>query len=213
MNNICQKVMKFSSLLVASAVYVFMVFDKTNPDLLRTFLMKDLQTKKIAESQIDYYHRIKKTDTQIRFAIATDRALTAMQTIPFVISLLTKNQIMYVVYAGSYGATMVAGTIMRKLVKEPRPDDAENKTSFPSGHSGVAMCVATILLIAMKNKLIGSLAVIFAFLIAGGRLLANVHYPCDVCCGILNGFLCTMLVWWCIKAFDKKFMIFHKNQQ
>ena len=212
MNDVLRKIIKFSSLLVASAVYMFMVFDKTNPDLLRTFLMKDLQTKKITESQIDYYHRIKKTNTQIRFAVATDKALLAMQVMPFVVSLLTQNSMMYVAYAGSYGATMISGVIMRKLVKEPRPDDAENKTSFPSGHSGVAMCVATILLIAMKNKLIGCFAVIFAFLIAGGRLFANVHYPIDVCCGLFNGFLCTMLVWLCIKAFDKKFMIFHKNQ-
>jgi undecaprenyl-diphosphatase len=63
------------------------------------------------------------------------------------------------------------------------PDDA----AFPSGHSTAAFAMAVS--IWFHDKKLGTLYMISAFLVAMGRIMANVHYPLDIIVGALIGTL------------------------
>lgn len=64
--------------------------------------------------------------------------------------------------------------------------------SFPSDHSSAAFAIACTVL--FYDRLAGSLFVVAAAVIAGGRLLVGAHYPGDVLAGILVGLGCAVLV-------------------
>lgn len=63
--------------------------------------------------------------------------------------------------------------------------------SFPSGHTGAAFAVASVVFLCRKDggipKGAAYFAVIAAFLIAVSRLYNAAHYPTDVLCGMLIG--------------------------
>lgn len=63
------------------------------------------------------------------------------------------------------------------------PEDA----AFPSGHSTAAFALAVS--IWLHDKKIGAIYMVSAFLVALGRILANVHYPLDTIVGALIGTL------------------------
>jgi undecaprenyl-diphosphatase len=63
-------------------------------------------------------------------------------------------------------------------------------TSFPSGHTSLAFAIAIILF--LKNKKTGALALITALFIGLGRILMGVHWPFDVLGGIGVGILCAL---------------------
>ena len=63
-------------------------------------------------------------------------------------------------------------------------DDA----SFPSGHSAIAFCVATVLLFQLPKKF-GIPAIVLAALIAFSRLYVGIHFPTDVIFGAIDGFV------------------------
>lgn len=69
--------------------------------------------------------------------------------------------------------------------------------SFPSGHTGSAFAVATVMLLCMPKKC-GIPAIFLAALIAFSRLYNGVHYPTDVlgalCIGVLTGVCAAKLV-------------------
>lgn len=60
--------------------------------------------------------------------------------------------------------------------------------SFPSGHTGAAFAVATVMLLCMPKKC-GIPAIFLATLIAFSRLYNGVHYPTDVLGALLIGVL------------------------
>ncbi len=98
--------------------------------------------------------------------------------------------------------TWIIIKMIKVVVAYPRPfETLENinvllqKTggdSFPSGHAGLTMSVATMAYF-YKPKL-GVLLFVFAFLIAISRIYVGVHYPIDVVIGMLIGFLVPALV-------------------
>lgn len=58
--------------------------------------------------------------------------------------------------------------------------------SFPSGHTGSAFAVATVMLLCLPRKY-GVTAIVLAALIAFSRLYNGAHYPTDVLTGMLIG--------------------------
>jgi undecaprenyl-diphosphatase len=67
---------------------------------------------------------------------------------------------------------------------------AEYNTSFPSGHTSLAFAIAVVLF--LKNKKAGIIALITATLIGIGRILMGVHWPLDILGGIVVGILCVL---------------------
>ena len=71
--------------------------------------------------------------------------------------------------------------------------------SFPSGHTAFYFALATV--IFYKNKIIGSLLFIGAFLICLGRVFIGIHWPSDILAGAVIG----ILVGWLVNKIFKKF--------
>ena len=60
-------------------------------------------------------------------------------------------------------------------------------SSFPSAHSALAGCLASI--IAFHHVILGGFAIFVAFLVALARVYVRVHYFSDVVVGVFIGFL------------------------
>lgn len=67
------------------------------------------------------------------------------------------------------------------------PNDTESFWSFPSGHSGGSVCLATVLSLRYKNWFVTSASVTYSLYTMFARLHLGVHYPTDVAAGALIG--------------------------
>lgn len=103
---------------------------------------------------------------------------------------------------------LVNNCLLKVLVARPRPYtvlptlevivNRPHDWSFPSGHACSSFAAACSLWRSLREKRLDWLrwcALIVAFLIAFSRLYAGVHYPTDVLCGSLIGFIGSGLVW------------------
>ena len=83
-----------------------------------------------------------------------------------------------------------------------------NDFSFPSGHTGAAFAVATVLFLYGKEgsipKKCAAWAVAAAVLIAVSRLYNAAHYPTDVLAGMLIGMLTGVLAYKLISVYGLK---------
>ena len=134
--------------------------------------------------------------------------------IPFYIALfilVLKNnesmtQIFIIVGCCALGVLLTAGIdnlIIKPLVARPRPtldpfvkytiDVANNyregSYSFFSAHAANTSCLATFMILLVRNKAFAIAMVCWALLNSYTRLYLGVHYPSDVVCGILFGAL------------------------
>ena len=67
--------------------------------------------------------------------------------------------------------------------------------SFPSGHTSSSMSVVTVLVWTLReNKLLVSLLIAFALIIAFSRIYVGVHFPFDVLVGALVGVLSGVII-------------------
>ncbi len=111
--------------------------------------------------------------------------------------------------------------LLKKIVNRPRPytmitglepvGDRPTDASFPSGHTAVAFCVATVMVLTLpwiiektKAHLIGALFVVLALVISFSRLYLGVHYPTDVFCGIMLGITYGVVATMIVRAIKKR---------
>lgn len=66
--------------------------------------------------------------------------------------------------------------------------------SFPSGHTTAAFAIAVTLALSFSTMTIIYIAL--AFLVGISRMYLGVHYPSDVCVGILLGTTCSWLIYY-----------------
>ena len=186
-----KKFLYYSSIFCATLIFIVMTIDIAKPDLIRPKKVSDFSSKNITETKLEYFYRIGKSEKQIRINDFTDIVVDVSKFIPIALSVIIQHPFMYVAYAGSYITETLTGSVLRVMVKAPRPDDINNKTSFPSGHAIYIFSVATMLLIVLRNKFFGVLMFCFAIFIAYCRVLANRHFPIDVICGACIGVFIT----------------------
>ena len=113
-------------------------------------------------------------------------------------------------------SNLVTNPLIHYLYKSPRPfialsgigqyqhllSPTEYNTSFPSEHTSLAYAIAIVLF--LKSKKIGKLALILAIIIGLGRILMGVHWPFDIVGGIGVGILCALIAHRMVKILTTK---------
>ena len=131
-----------------------------------------------------------------------------LKYIPYAISFVTSSPLIYVSYSTSIAVYMASSYVLRVIVQEPRPDDINNKTSFPSGHTVGAFCAATILALCVRLKWLSFVSILLATFVAICRLLANRHFPVDVLAGCFIGCMSATFCYLSFMIFNSKLNIF-----
>ena len=114
-----------------------------------------------------------------------------------------KRKVGFTVAAALLIDLIICNGILKPLIARIRPYDlhtgisllvkAPTDYSFPSGHTAASFAAASALLYRKDRLWIP--AMVLAALIAFTRLYLYVHYPSDVLCGILVGFLAGWIGW------------------
>src|SRR6185436_6617170 len=66
-------------------------------------------------------------------------------------------------------------------------------SGFPSDHATAAFAIAVAIM--LRDRRWGAVALVFATVLAVGRVAMGVHYPSDVLGGAALGALCALLLW------------------
>lgn len=74
---------------------------------------------------------------------------------------------------------------------------------FPSDHATGAFAIAFALV--LRDRLVGSIALVLAFVLSVGRVALGVHYPSDVSAGAVLGLIAALLLWipWARERIDR----------
>ena len=177
---------KFAYIFATLMFFVLVAHDFL-PSHHKPKMATDYANKPAVETTMEYYKRIGKTNTQIAFDIMSDIGNYALKYTPYAIAAVKKSPMIFVPYSASLALCMVSAYTLRAIVKEPRPDDINNKTSFPSGHAVGAFCAATILVLCVRLKWLTFASISLAAFVSVCRLLANRHFPVDVLAGCFIG--------------------------
>jgi len=131
-------------------------------------------------------------------ATPTIVGLTLLAVVAFRLAFGRWRESLLVAYAVAGEALIFTTTTL--LVDRPRPDvprlDAAPPTSsFPSGHTGAAVCfygaIATVVIWHTRSRwlhvVVALLAASVPLMIAGSRVYRGMHYPTDVLAGLLLG--------------------------
>ena len=98
--------------------------------------------------------------------------------------------------ASSTATTFLLNTLIKKLVKRPRPFISNTRltavyqptsTSFPSGHTSSAFSSATALVRAYPKWYVVAPAFLWSSAVGYSRMYLGVHYPTDVTAGAILG--------------------------
>jgi len=116
------------------------------------------------------------------------------------------------------GASALLTNIIKLIIQRPRPIHNElwvdsihalekysHSFSFFSSHSATTFTMAIFFyLFFHKQKLYGSIAIIWAAVVAYSRIYVAKHYPCDVMGGIIFGIMIGILGYKLFQSFKKK---------
>lgn len=209
------KILKFISLFCSTLVMLCLLIYQSNSSIIKAKFFKTQHSQEVKETELEYFKRIGKTNKQIAFDRYTTVAVNTILAVPFFTSIISKNPIMYITYAGAVILSTPITAFGKKIFKEARPDDKNDLTSFPSGHSIFAFTSASVLLLCIrreKNKAIfGCISICIAISIAIGRLLANRHWAVDVLAGSAIGCISGTLAFLLVNKINAKIRLFKYN--
>ncbi len=102
----------------------------------------------------------------------------------------------------SAALALLVNQIIGKIWHRPRPYQTHptvyhpyahsHDPSFPSDHASAAFGIA--FAVFLLDRLVGSIFLAAAVLIAAGRVIVGAHYPLDVIAGCLVGLACALVV-------------------
>jgi undecaprenyl-diphosphatase len=101
----------------------------------------------------------------------------------------------------SAALALIANRVIAAIWNRPRPFEAHHVSyvygrshdpSFPSDHASATFAIAFAVL--MFDRLVGSVFLIAAVLVAAGRVVIGVHYPGDVLAGVFVGLAAAIVV-------------------
>ena len=196
------------SYIFAASIFFVLIAHDFLPSHYRPKMATDYANKPATETTMEYYKRIGKTDKQIAFDKASDIGNYVLKYTPYAIAIVASSPLIYVSYSASIAVYMVSSYALRVIVQEPRPDDINNKTSFPSGHTVGAFCAATILALCVRLKWLTFASILLAAFVAVCRLLANRHFPVDVLAGCFIGCMSATFCYLSFMIFNSKLNIF-----
>src|SRR5262249_23961985 len=104
----------------------------------------------------------------------------------------------------SAGLALAIAHFVAIAVNRPRPFVADpsdvhlfthhaTDPSFPSDHATAAFAIAVAIL--LRDRRWGAVALVFACVLAVGRVAMGVHYPSDVLAGAVLGTACALVLW------------------
>lgn len=196
------------SYIFATLIFFVLLAHDFLPSHYRPKMATDYANKPATETTMEYYKRIGKTDMQIKIDKVSDIGNYVLKYTPYAIAAVKKSPLIYVSYSASIALYMVSSYALRVIVQEPRPDDINNKTSFPSGHTVGAFCAATILALCVRLKWLTFVSILIAIFVAACRLLANRHFPIDVLAGCFIGCTSATFCYVLFMVFNSKLNIF-----
>jgi undecaprenyl-diphosphatase len=105
----------------------------------------------------------------------------------------------------SAGLGLAVAQVITRIVDRPRPFVAHPAAvhlfshhaadpGFPSDHATAAFAIGVALL--LRNRLWGAIVLVFATILAVGRVAMGVHYPTDVIGGAVLGTLAALVLYW-----------------
>jgi undecaprenyl-diphosphatase len=115
--------------------------------------------------------------------------------------------------AAGIAISAAATTVLKAIVNRPRPyvtysdiypDQIDNSSSFPSGHSSVAFATATSLTLITKKWYVAVPAYVWACGVGYSRMYLGQHYPSDVAAGAVVGVASAYAAHWLNKKFFGK---------
>ena len=168
------------------------------------FIVSFIQFDLCKELHNGYFEKLQKPKNQIVYAKMTNIAVGLLQYTTIALSFATNNHLMMISNFTSLGAGCLTGIVLKKIVKEQRPDDKDNFKSFPSGHTICAFCSAFIIFLYLKKRkyIFGSLAILCALMVSIGRVASLRHYPVDVICGFFISLFYCLLSFYIVKAIN-----------
>ena len=107
---------------------------------------------------------------------------------------------------------LLGNEVIKKVVARPRPCAVDTSVdllipypsqySFPSGHTSNSFTAAVSILLYYRKP--GIIALVVASIIAFSRMYLFVHYPTDILGGIVLGTLDAILVFQCMRKWERR---------
>ena len=152
------------------------------------------------ETEYEYFLRINKPKQDIFISNLSDITLNVMKYTPYIMFAISKNPVIIPIYSFSIAFSSTICFVIKKVIKEPRPDDYNKKNSFPSGHSTIAFASFVCILLAFRKYKFGKIISFFVFFMALItailRVLCHRHWIIDICFGSLIGCFISFLVYY-----------------
>lgn len=119
----------------------------------------------------------------------------------------------------------IVNNIIKVIIVRPRPGHTDSISdmvhllgsndlsySFFSAHSSNSICLALFVTLYFRHRYYGVVIFAWAVVVAYSRIYVGRHFPLDVICGILFGFITGSLSYWLYKRYYQKKTFIERNE-